>query len=419
MGSRVPVCALACLLVALGINAVAGETVTVGVNVVNPQRLSAGDRQALLDQLQTAGVRVIRAPLSPAWDGDDYGPATDFIRRASERGIKADLIVGLQYREGAQRRPAVKDLPAMWPSFPLSVADPERFRAVFKPLFERLETTGITFAALELGNEINWTAFNGDFPIPGEGRVFGEADLTRDPEAIRIAEGYRAYLRTLGVLKDIRDHSRLNRGTPILSAGLSDPGPAGSRPGSKTDAVTIGATLQYLRANGLDALVDAYGVHTYPVAKASAQRLKQLEEDTLAECRPPGHVAILRQIFSAEADSEIFDARTHFRENVSKGDRVRSSMPADVRALIEYVYRDDVELHATLEKTCSGASDSSVTSNQGSRSSPSPVLAGSEPHQLVAARSSWGKNCSNSDLAAQRHRRHSLTERRSQALVPR
>ena len=29
------------------------------------------------------------------------------------------------------------------------------------------------------------------------------------------------------MLKDIRDHSRLNRSTPILSAGLSDPGPAG------------------------------------------------------------------------------------------------------------------------------------------------------------------------------------------------
>jgi len=69
-------------------------------------------------------------------------------------------------------------------------------------------------------------------------------------------------------------------------------------------------------------------------------------------------VAILRQIFGAEADSEIFDARTHFRENVSKGDRVRSSMPADVRALIECVYRDDVELYSTLEKTWSGAADS-------------------------------------------------------------
>src|SRR5215472_13578716 len=252
-----PVCALGWFLIALATPAAAGETVTVGVNVVNPQRLSAADREQILGQLQAAGVRVIRAPLAPAWHGDDYGPALDFIRRASERGIKADVIVGLQYRDGVQRRPVVKELPTMWPSFPLSAADPERFRAVFKPLFEHPETMGITFASLELGNEINWTAFNGDFPIPGEGRVFGETDLSRDPEAIRIAEGYRAYLRTLGVLKDIRDHSRFNRGTPILSAGLADPGAAGSRPRSKTDAVTIGATLHYLRANGLDTLVDA------------------------------------------------------------------------------------------------------------------------------------------------------------------
>ena len=287
MISHAPVGVLGCLLVALSINAVAGEPVTVGVNVVNPQRLSAADRGAVLDQLQAAGVRVIRVPLASPWGGNDYGPSIDFIRRAYERGIKADLIVGLQYRNGAQRRLAVKEMPNMWPSFPLSAADSNRFRATFEPLFNQLEGFGITFAALELGNEINWTAFNGDFPIPGEGRVLGEADLTRDPEAIRIAEGYRAYLRTLSVLKDIRDHSRLNRATPILSAGLSDPGVPGPRPGSKTDAVTIGATLQYLRANGLDALVDAYAVHAYPSAKTAARRLDQLEADTLAECQPP------------------------------------------------------------------------------------------------------------------------------------
>jgi hypothetical protein len=264
MISRVPVCALGWFLLALATSAAAGEPVTVGVNVVNPQRLSAADRAAVLDQLQAAGVRVIRVPLAPPWGGNDYESSIDFIRRASERGIKADLIVALQYRDGARRRPAVKEMPNMWPSFPLSAADSNRFRAVFEPLFNQLEGFGITFAALELGNEINWTAFNGDFAIPGEGRVFGEADLTRDPEAIRVAEGYQAFLQTLRVLKDIRDHSRLNRATPILSAGLSDPGPAGPRPGSKTDAITIGATLQYLRANGLDALVDAYGVHAYP-----------------------------------------------------------------------------------------------------------------------------------------------------------
>jgi hypothetical protein len=168
MISRTPVCALGFLLIALGTPAAVGEAVTVGVNVVNPQRLSAADREAVLGRLEVAGVRVIRVPLAPAWGSDDYGPSIDFIRRAYERGIKADLIIGLQYREGAQKRPAVKDLPTMWPSFPLSAADPARFRAVFEPLFDPLEVLGVTFAALELGNEINWTAFNGDFPIPGE-----------------------------------------------------------------------------------------------------------------------------------------------------------------------------------------------------------------------------------------------------------
>jgi hypothetical protein len=265
-----------------------GQAVVIGVNVANPQRLSAADRDKVLDQLQSAGVHVIRAPLKPAFRDHDYGAAIDFLHRAYMRGIKTDLIVELQYREGAQRRPVVRDMPDMWPSYPLSAADPARFRAVFEPLFDRLEAMGIRFAALELGNEINGSAFNGDFPIPGEGRIFGRNDLATDPEARQIAEGFRAYLQTLMVLKDIRDHSRLNRATPIISAGLSDPGPAGPRPASKVDAVTISATLDYLRANGLDTLVDAYGVHAYPWADTAARRLNQLERDTLAECRPPG-----------------------------------------------------------------------------------------------------------------------------------
>jgi hypothetical protein len=265
-----------------------GQAVVIGVNVANPQRLSAVEQDKVLDQLQAAGVRVIRAPLKPAFGDHDYGAAIDFLHLAYMRGIKTDLIIGLQYRESAQRRPAARDMPDMWPSYPLSSADPIRFRAVIQPLFAQLEALGIHFVSLELGNEINGTAFNGDFPIPGEGRVFGIDDLAQDPEARQIAAGFLAYLQTLQVLKDIRDHSRLNRTTPILSAGLSDPGPAGPRPRSKVDAVTISATLDFLRANGLDTLVDAYGVHAYPWADNAARRLNQLERDTLVECRPSG-----------------------------------------------------------------------------------------------------------------------------------
>ena len=49
--------------------------------------------------------------------------------------------------------------------------------------------------------------------------------------------------------------------------------------------MSIAATIEYLRENGLDALVDAYGVHTYPWADTAAKRRDQLEEDTLVECR--------------------------------------------------------------------------------------------------------------------------------------
>jgi hypothetical protein len=288
MVPRLLTCIFGLVLLAPGtMPAARGVEVAVGVNVVNPQRLSATEREAVLGQLRSAEVRIIRVPLAPLWGGDDYRPAIDFISRAYERGIKTDLIVSLQYREAAQRRPAVKDMPNMWPSYPLSSADPTRFRAVFEPLFNELEGLGIIFSALELGNEINWAGFNGEFPIPGEGRVFGPEDLEQDPEARQVAEGYRAYLRTLRVLKDIRDHSRLNRETPILSAGLADPGSAGPRPGAKADAVTITATLRYLRENGMDALVDAYGVHAYPWATTAGGRLNQLKEDTLAECHSP------------------------------------------------------------------------------------------------------------------------------------
>jgi hypothetical protein len=277
-----------CALIGLGsMTAARGEGLVVGVNVDNPQRFSPTQQQAILDELQAANVHVIRAPLKPPWGGDDYRPAIDFIRRAYERGIKTDLIVELQYREGAQRRPAVEGLAHIWPSYPLSSADPARFRTLFKPLFDQLEDLGIIFVALELGNEINSPAFNGEFTIPSEGRIFGLADLMGDRKARKIAEGYRVYLQTLKMLKDIRDHSRLNRGTPILSAGLADPGPAGPRPGVEADAVAISATLAYLRYNGMDALVDAYGVHAYPWANTPVRRLNQLERDTLTECRPP------------------------------------------------------------------------------------------------------------------------------------
>jgi hypothetical protein len=132
-----------------------------------------------------------------------------------------------------------------------------------------------------------------EFPLPGEGKNLGLDDFYHDPEGRQIAKGYLQYLKILAVLKDVRDHSKHNQHTPLISAGLSPTGPAG--PWSKNvDAANTNATLQFLRANGLDSLVDGYGIHVYPASDhpgdkaAAARRLQDLRLANLAECSATG-----------------------------------------------------------------------------------------------------------------------------------
>jgi hypothetical protein len=103
-------------------------------------------------------------------------------------------------------------------------------------------------------------------------------------------------LKLLKILKEVRDHSRLNRNTPILTAGMANfeqpDGPL--RINKKEDVVSIDATFDFMRAHGLDNLVDAYAVHVYPSQgrpgdpAAAAERRERLEKYALAECRPAG-----------------------------------------------------------------------------------------------------------------------------------
>ena len=264
------------------------DSVVVGINWANPQRFSIEKQNAILSEMKKAHVRVIRCGITP----DDKG--FDFAKRVYAQGIKIDLLVGFRYRPDAPMRPWQPDkFPAMWSGHPLSYADPDLFRTYFQPVMDRLEAEGIILAGLEPGNEINWTAFNPEFPLPGEGKgVLSLDDLYHDREGKQIAKGYLQYVKILAVLKDIRDHSKLNKHTPIISAGLIDAEQGDIKPGSRVDAVSFSATIDFMRANGLDKLVDGYGIHICPNANPKTPanyRMHPLEQETfLKECRPPG-----------------------------------------------------------------------------------------------------------------------------------
>jgi hypothetical protein len=266
------------------------QEMIVGVNVVNPMRASVADQNALLSQLKAAQVRVIRCGIS----NDDKG--IDFAKRAAAEGIHIQLIIGPEYAAGAPTRPYQPDeFPSMWGGHPLSYADTSLSKNAFQHLFDSLDANGIVLAGVELGNEINWAAFNPEFPLPGEGKILSLKDLANDPEGKQIAKGFLQYIKILAVLKEVRDHSRVNRSTPIISAGL-----VSAKDGEKLynnkkeDMVSLAATIAFLRSHGLDSLVDAYGIHSYPSSgqpgnpAAAAQRAARLNGVDLAECRAKG-----------------------------------------------------------------------------------------------------------------------------------
>lgn len=261
----------------------------IGMDLRPMDRYSPEQQQQLLDQLHSNGVRMIRT-----WVTNES--SYKFIGDANALGMKINYTVQIQYRPGAVKRDKVPDAPTMYPEFPLSAADPTQTATVLQTQLARLEAMNITLVALEVGNEQNNPGFNGEFAIsdPGERKNMGLEDLQRDSEGQRIAAGYRQYAKVLAAVREVRDHSTLNRRTPVVLGGLADSGEEKIRAHARANAVTIGATIQYLRGFGLDQSVDAYGIHTYPWKsrpgdpKAAANRRNRLAKYALAECRPAG-----------------------------------------------------------------------------------------------------------------------------------
>jgi hypothetical protein len=273
-----------------GSRPVQAQDLVSGVNAAIAS-MSVEQQNAILAQLHPAGVRYIRSGILPGDKG------VDFARRALLQGIRINWLIQLQYRPGAPERPYPNAF-GVWGGPPLSAADPEEFRKYFEPLLAKLDAAGVTLAGFELGNEINSPMFNADFSMPAENparsREFNLADLSHDPEAQQVAKGYLQYLKLLAVIKDVRSRSKLNQHAPIVSAGLVfNEAPEAPRT-ARLDAVSGPATLDFMRAHGLDDLVDAYAIHTYPWTDspgnpaADAGRRERLQKYVLAECRPEG-----------------------------------------------------------------------------------------------------------------------------------
>lgn len=288
-GGLISVCVLL-LSLQFGSSAQA-QAVVRGVNFVHPLQYSVADQNTALANLKVADVHVIRFGIE-----EDLDKNIDFVQRANAQGIATVLILHGKYTPNAPVRPyRPNEFPGMWAGPQLSALDPELSGQYFQQVLEKLDADGIVLAALELENEINMAGNNPDFSLPGEGKVLGLNDLYHDPEGQQVAKGYLQYLKELAALKQARDHSKLNRQTPLLPTSLVDIVQEGPWPTPKKyDGVSVGATLAFFRANGLDKLVDAYNLHTYPWADgpgspvSATHRLRRLQGLVTPVCSPVG-----------------------------------------------------------------------------------------------------------------------------------
>jgi len=264
---------LAILIVALLLSAnsrgALAEGVLLGVNIWNEGLIPKASWESELQQMVKSGVRTIRTSL--------FANTTDFIIQLSQHGIGSVVIVYPFLGSTAKPKGG-------WGRYSLSELNPQEFAAAFKPLFDKLEAEGVRLAALEFGNEINTTGFNGDLSDPGSGRELRLAALNNanDPEARAVAAGYRNYVRIMATLKDLRDRSQLNQHTPIISAGLAQ------QLGTKQTEVNLHDSIAFWRQEGMDKLVDGYGIHVYPSAdlnRSVAARIDSLEKDMFSACR--------------------------------------------------------------------------------------------------------------------------------------
>lgn len=288
------VCAFLVVVITRSAFCLASGNAVVGINFMGAGKMTVAQQNDVLGKMKNAGVHTIRTGITP---DDLHG--IDFAHRAQEQGISIVWIVSFQYRPDAPNVPWPNPYNS-WGGHPLSSADPDQFRAYFEPMLAKLEASGVILAGLELGNEINGGAFNADFVLPpetGQPRLFGAGDLESNPHAQQIATGFLQYLKVLAVLKDVRDHSKLNRSTPIISAGLvGTEYPEGPRTGVKLDGVSTAGTIEFMRAHGLDQLVDAYGIHVYPSTdnpgkpEALQRRKSLLAQYDLSECQPGGRL---------------------------------------------------------------------------------------------------------------------------------
>lgn len=259
----------------------AGETqgARIGINRLNLAWLRRSDQERVLGEM--AANRITHARLSLSRPVDK---SIEALGIASHLGIRILLEIQLTnksyYPETARPRAGFGRI---WDVHRLSELDLDRYRKGLRDALGRIDALGIRLDAIEPGNEINFSAYNGDLLVyrrPGEQTPRSIADLAG---RAAFEKGLDKYLEAVKITREEVRRTVHSSDAGVVSAGLSDLSAdwADKRGMERLDPHEV---IALLRKRGIDSLVDAYGIHVYPGQKP-AQALAEQVKRILDFCR--------------------------------------------------------------------------------------------------------------------------------------
>jgi hypothetical protein len=276
---------LACLLAMLWAfvpvpPAVAEERI--GVNRVNLAWLSRADQERILKEIAASGITHVRLSLSRPME-----KSIDAVEIADRLGLKILLEIQLGNKDYYPRNATPRTgFGRIWDVLRLSDLDLDIYRAQLRSALRRIDGMGIRIDAVEPGNEINYSAYNGDLAVYEEPGRRTPRNVSEVADRKAFDRGLEAYVGAVRITREELRETAHSRDALLISAGLSDIG-TGEADSRGMERLDPGEFISLLQQRGIDPLVDGYGIHLYPGRKNDAA-LARYVTAVLDFCKPAG-----------------------------------------------------------------------------------------------------------------------------------
>jgi len=266
--SILPVLAMAFCLTAGGSALASGaeNAVTIGVATANIAWEKSQDVKATFAEIADAGFTTVRI-------GFKNPVASSYATLAAAKEAGLDILVtfplidGSVSEGGAEPRAKTK---RFFEAFGLSQIDPARFQARLDDLLDFIAHQQIPVIGLEIGNELNWSGYNGDLPLYDTGNPVADWHGLSPDVAARFEAGIARYREVLEIAKASLAARPALGSVKLVSAGLADINAGFIRQSGATYIAPRLVYQAYTREQ-LFGTVDVVGIHLYEPLRAASK----------------------------------------------------------------------------------------------------------------------------------------------------